>query len=373
MPQIALTGIKPTATPHLGNYLGAIRTAVRLTESYRTLFFIADYHALTSLRDPDLLTQYVYDVAATWLACGVDPRTTMLYRQSDIPEVFELAWIFSCLVATGQLERGHAYKDALAKGAQAKGAQAKGSTTKDGPTKGGTVNAGVFNYPLLMAADIILYGAHVVPVGKDQQQHLEVARDVAIRFNHTFQDDILVVPEGLITDAPVVPGTDGEKMSKSRGNTVPLFSQPKATRKVLGGIKTGSEPLEVPKEAVGNTVFELYKLMATPEDALSMRQKLAEGGYGWGHAKQELADLLEQELGPFRDTYHQLRTNTEVIDEILQDGAERARTIALETMERVRFAVGVSRRGIGGSGARKTTENMRRKTSRRPGSKQQGS
>ena len=203
----SLTGIKPTHLPHLGNYLGAIRPALSLVDHYRTLYFIADYHALTTVRDPDALREYVRDVAATWLACGLDPDRTLLYRQSDVPEVFELTWVLSCLLATGQLERGHAYKDALARG--------------ESP------NAGIFNYPLLMAADILLYDTDVVPIGRDQKQHLELTRDVATRLNHLYGEGTLVVPEALISDAPLVPGTDGEKMSKSKGNGIPLFEPPK--------------------------------------------------------------------------------------------------------------------------------------------------
>ena len=193
----SLTGIKPTATPHLGNYLGAIRPALKLAESYRTIYFIADYHAMTTMRDPAALNGYVYDVAATWLACGLNPEETIFFRQSAVIEVFELAWIFSCMFGTGHLLRGHSYKDAQAKG-------------------DGDPNAGITFYPMLMAADIVLYDTHVVPVGKDQKQHLEITRDVTQRFNHHFGEDVLVMPEALIGDAPLVPGTDGDKMSKSR-------------------------------------------------------------------------------------------------------------------------------------------------------------
>ena len=196
----SLTGIKPTGVPHLGNYLGAIRPALRLADDHRSIYFIADYHALTTERDPQRLQQQVYDVAAAWLACGLDPKRTLLYRQSDVIEVFELAWVFACVVATGQLERGHAYKDALAQGSP---------------------NAGIFNYPLLMAADIVLYGADLVPVGKDQVQHLELARDIAVRVNHLYGEGTVVVPEALITEAPLVPGTDGRKMSKSSTTRFP--------------------------------------------------------------------------------------------------------------------------------------------------------
>lgn len=316
----SLTGIKPTHLPHLGNYLGAIRPALSLVDHYRTLYFIADYHALTTVRDAAALHTYVRDVAATWLACGLDPERTLLYRQSDVPEVFELAWVLSCVLAAGQLERGHAYKDALARG--------------ESP------NAGLLNYPLLMAADILLYDTDVVPIGKDQKQHVELTRDVAIRLNHLYGEGTLVVPEALITEAPLVPGTDGEKMSKSRGNGIPLFEPPKKLRKVVMGIKTSSEPLEASKIVEGSTVYELYALIA-PDRAPEMKRKLQAGGYGWGHAKEDLFEAIEAELGPKRQAFLSIRADEERLDAILHAGASKARELAHRTMGRVRGAVGI--------------------------------
>ncbi len=318
--ETSLTGIKPTNTPHLGNYLGAIRPALELAKQYRSFYFIADYHALTSVRDPAIMRSAVYDVAATWLASGLDPEQTVLFRQSAVPEVFELAWTLSCMLATGQLERGHAYKDALAKG--------------ESP------NAGLFDYPVLMAADILLYDADVVPVGKDQKQHVELTRDVAQRVNHVFGEGTLVVPEAHISDAPLVPGTDGEKMSKSKNNGIPLFAPPKKLRKVVMGIKTGSETLEEPKDPEPSTVYQLCR-QVSPEAAAEMAEKLRAGGYGWGHAKQELFEALEAELGPKRERYEALRADEAGLDRLLDEGAERARTIAVQTMERVRGAIGI--------------------------------
>src|SRR5690349_7732670 len=217
--QVSLTGIKPTGSKvtaqgggliHLGNYFGAIRPALRLAERYETIYFVADYHALTTQRDPQALRDNIYDVAATWLACGLDPERTLLFRQSAVPEVFELSWVLGCFIATGQLERGHAYKDAL--------------------SEGESPNAGIFNYPLLMAADILLYDTQVVPIGADQKQHLELARDVAVRLNHRYGEGTVVVPEALVTEAPLVPGDDGRKMSKSYGNTIALFAPTKVLR-----------------------------------------------------------------------------------------------------------------------------------------------
>jgi tryptophanyl-tRNA synthetase len=328
--KVSLTGIKPTGVKadqkggavHIGNYFGAIRPALRLAEQYDSIYFIADYHGLTTQRDPSAMRNNVYDIAATWLACGLDPARTLLFRQSDVIEVFELAWIFGCMVATGQLERGHAYKDALADG--------------EAP------NAGIFNYPLLMAADIILYDADVVPVGADQKQHLEIARDIAVRVNHHYGEGTVVVPEVVIGEAPIVPGDDGRKMSKSYGNTIPLFAPQAALRDAVMKYKSDSAPLEAPKQPEGATVFELYKLVASKEQVQAMAGKLRAGGYGWGHAKQELFTALDAELAPLRERYAALRADERRLDELLQAGAPRARAIAQRTMARMRKAIGIA-------------------------------
>jgi tryptophanyl-tRNA synthetase len=328
--QVSLTGIKPTGAQadakqggavHIGNYFGAIRPALRLADRYDCRYFIADYHALTTQRDPAQLRANVYDIAATWLACGLDPERALLYRQSDVIEVFELAWVFACMVATGQLERGHAYKDALAAG--------------DSP------NAGIFNYPLLMAADIVLYDTNVVPIGADQKQHLELARDVAVRLNHHYGEGTVVVPEALITEAPILPGDDGRKMSKSYGNTIPLFAPAKALREAILKYKSDSAPLEAPKEPEGAIVFELYKLVASEAQIAEMAQRLRAGGYGWGHAKQELFGVLDAQLAPLRERFAALRADERMLDDVLQSGAARARAIAQRTIGRVRAAVGI--------------------------------
>lgn len=323
--QTSLTGIKPTNVPHLGNYLGAIRPALKHSERAPGIYFIADYHALTTVRSAEELRSHTYDVAATWLACGLDPERTILFRQSDVTEVFELAWVLSCMVATGQLERGHSYKDALAKG--------------DAP------NAGVFFYPVLMAADILLYDTHIVPVGADQKQHLELARDMAIRLNHLYGEGTVVVPEARLSEAPIVPGLDGTKMSKSKGNSIPLFASEGELKKLVMKFVTGSEPLEAPKEAAGTTVFELYRFFARPEEIQTLEDKLRSGGYGWGHAKQDLLFVVERELKPLRERYLSLRANSTELDRVLARGADRAGVLAKQTMARVR-----SRIGIGGAG-----------------------
>jgi tryptophanyl-tRNA synthetase len=328
--QVSLTGIQPSGkmvsieeggAVHLGNYLGAIRPALTLTDRYDGIYFIADYHALTSQRDPESLRENVRDVAATWLAAGLDPTRTLLFRQSAVPEVFELSWIFACIVAAGQLERGHAYKDALDRG--------------DAPS------AGLFNYPLLMAADILLYDADVVPVGADQKQHLEIARDIAVRMNHLYGEGTVAVPEAVINDAPVVPGFDGRKMSKSYGNTIPLFAPSKALRNAILKIKSDSSPLETPKEPEGALVFELFKLVADEAQQASLAAKLRAGNYGWGHAKQELFEVLDAQLTPLRERYVELRRNPERIDRVLEAGAVEARKRAHRTMARVRRAIGI--------------------------------
>lgn len=319
----SLTGIKPTGTIHIGNYLGAMRPALKLVDEYEsTLYFIADYHALTTVHDRSALHTMIYDVAAAWLAAGLDPERTLLYRQSAIPEVFEFTWVLCCLIATGQLERGHAYKDAVAKGQ--------------------SPNAGIFNYPVLMAADIVLYDTNVVPVGRDQKQHIEIARDLAMRLNHVFGEDTVVVPEGVVQDELLVPGIDGQKMSKSYGNIIPLFGTQKELKKAVMSVVTSSETLEEPKEPEGTTVFTLYRQVAGEERAQDLAKKLRAGGYGWGHAKQDLLEALESELGPMRERYQALRADEAGLDKTLAMGAERARVIARATMERVRDAIGIA-------------------------------
>ncbi len=328
--KVSLTGIKPTGSAvsvqdggsvHLGNYLGAIRPALALAADYRCIYFIADYHALTTQRDANALRENVRDVAASWLACGLDPDKMLLFRQSAVIEVFELMWVFACIVATGQLERGHAYKDALAGG--------------DSP------NAGIFNYPLLMAADIILYDSEIVPVGLDQKQHLELARDIAVRMNHLYGEGTVVVPQPVVTEAPTVPGFDGRKMSKSYGNTIPLFLPSKALRSAIMKVKSDSTPMEDPKEPEGALVYDLYKLVATPAQQAELAVKLRAGNYGWGHAKQELYEVLEAQLAPLRERYQALRADPKQLDGVLEAGADKARVVARRTLDRVRAAIGI--------------------------------
>ncbi len=316
-----LTGIKPTGTPHLGNYFGAIRPALELAKELRALYFVADYHAFTTQHDAAALRASVYEVTATWLACGLDPARTILFQQSRVPETFELCWVLLCCLSSGQLERGHAYKAALSRGEAS--------------------NGGVFAYPALMAADIVLYDVDLVPVGQDQKQHVEVARDVALRFNHVF-GDTLRVPNPVVGEAPSVPGLDGRKMSKSYDNTVPLFLPEPELRAAILRVKTGSEPLDAPKQAEPSSVYQLFRLLVSPERAARMVQQLAsDPGYGWGHAKLDLYEALAAELGPKRELYLRLRADEAYLDEVLCRGSEQAREVAVATMDRVRSAIGI--------------------------------
>jgi tryptophanyl-tRNA synthetase len=331
--QIVLTGIKPTGTPHIGNYLGAIRPALALAEdpALSAFYFIADYHALTSLPSPKAMAELTCEVAATWLALGLDPERTLFYRQSDVPEIFELAWVLGCCTSKGWMNKAHAYKARVAEN------RAAGLDDVDAG-----VNMGLFSYPVLMAADILMFETDLVPVGRDQQQHVELARDMAQRFNHLY-GDVLKLPEALISEeVAVVPGTDGRKMSKSYGNTLPLFAPAKQLRKAVMRIVTDSTAPEVPKDPASSIVFQLYALLATP----AQKEELAgcyRDGIGWGDAKQALFELLDGQLREPRARYDELMVDRGRIDGLLAAGAERARARARPLMDRVRAAVGIAR------------------------------
>ncbi len=319
---IALTGIKPSGQPHLGNYLGMIRPALELTRAFESLYFIADYHALTTLHDGNMLRHWNLDVAATWLAFGLDPRQTLLYKQSDIPEILELCWILNCFTGKGLLDRAHAYKDALANGRE--------------------VSSGIYTYPVLMAADILAFGTNVVPVGKDQKQHVEICRDIAIRFNHTYGEDLLVIPEPLIREeVQTIPGLDGRKMSKSYNNTIPLFLDSKALRKKIFQIQTDSTPVEAPKDPESSSLFQLFRYFGSSDEIASLEQRLRAGGTGWGQVKDELYQALERLLAEPRQRYNELMKHPEHLNELLADGAQRARAKAGPLLEKLRRAVGV--------------------------------
>lgn len=325
----SLTGIKPTGTPHIGNYLGAIKPALSLVESYKPFYFIADYHGLTTIRDPREMKRYTYEVAATWLAMGLDPDEVVFYRQSDIPEIFEFTWILACFTGKGWLNRAHAYKAMFDEN------EAEGRDTDDG------VNVGLYNYPVLMAADIIMFNTQVVPVGQDQRQHLEIARDIANGFNH-YYGDVLTEPEAVIQEnVATVPGIDGRKMSKSYGNQIPLFAPPEKLRKTVMKIVTDSKTPDEPKDPDDNNVFNIYRHFATPEMIADNRKKYIEGGYGYGDLKQELFELLDETLREPREKYKEYIDDIAELDRILKAGAQEAREIASATLLRVRAKIGI--------------------------------
>ncbi len=330
MSKIALTGIKPTGTPHIGNYFGAILPALELAKSYTAFYFIADYHALTTVKDGKALQAQTYEVAATWLALGLDYEKATFFRQSDVPEVFELQWILSCFTPKGLLNRAHAYKASVDQNI---------ATQKDSDDG---INAGLFNYPVLMASDILMFGTNVVPVGLDQKQHIEITRDIAETFNNVY-GDLLTVPEGLIQeDLMTIPGIDGRKMSKNYNNTLPLFLPPKKLRKRVMQIQTDSKTVEEPKNPDECNVFGIYKLFAPPQQIQDLRTRYESGGMGYGAAKQELYELLENRFGQNREKYNSYIENPAEIERILFEGAKKARAIARERLNKIRSAIGTT-------------------------------
>ena len=317
-----LTGVQSTGTPHLGNLLGAILPAIKMANDPKneSFLFIADMHSLTQIKDGKQLRENTYSTAATWLACGLDINKTVFYRQSDIPQVTELSWYLSCFFPYQRLTLAHSFKD-------------KADRLAD-------VNSGLFTYPMLMAADILLYDAEIVPVGKDQLQHLEMTRDVASRFNNLI-GETLVIPEAKIQDdTKLVPGTDGEKMSKSRENTINIFLNDKQLRKQIMSIQTDSTPLEEPKNTETDTIFTLYKLLASEAQVQEMKANYEGGNYGYGHAKQALYELIVSEFSTIRERYHHFITHTNEIDKALAMGAQKATIVANEVLKRVRDKIG---------------------------------
>jgi tryptophanyl-tRNA synthetase len=329
--KVVLTGIKPSGTPHIGNWLGAIRPGLELANlpGTQAIYFIADYHALISVHDAAALRHMTYDVAASWLALGLDPARTLLYRQSDIPEILELSWILSCFTTKGWMNKAHAYKAIVEHN------QREGLEDVDVG-----VNIGLYTYPVLMAADILLFDTDLVPVGKDQVQHIEIARDIATRVNHLY-GDVLRLPQAHTSEnVAIVPGLDGRKMSKSYDNVIGLFLPPKQLRKVINRIVTDSTPPEAPKEPESSHIFQIYRAVASEEQARALAERYR-SGIGWGEAKGALFEALDAALGPARERYTALMADTAQIDRILADGAARARVIARATLSRVRAAIGV--------------------------------
>ena len=320
-----LSGIQPTGRFHWGNYFGAIRQYIALQDNEQSFYFIADLHALTTVRDPETLRGFTRDAALDLLALGLDPNKATLFRQSDVPEVTELMWLLITLTPMSLLEKCHAYKDKLAKGLSA--------------------DAGLFSYPVLMAADILLYDSNIVPVGVDQVQHVEVTRDIATKFNLTYQRDVFVLPEArVMADTAKVVGVDGDKMSKSYGNTIELFDEPKKLRKRLMSIKTDSTPVEEPKNPETCSVFTLYKLFSSETQQAELAARYQAGGMGYGESKQALFDAAEAFFGPARERRRQLAADPRIVEDVLQAGAKRARVKAQEVLNRAREACGLSLR-----------------------------
>jgi len=318
-----LTGIQATGTPHLGNLLGAILPAIELSQKSEneSFLFIANMHSLTQIKNAEELRQNTYEIAAAWLACGLDTEKTYFYRQSDIPEVCELSWYLSCFFPYQRLTLAHSFKD-------------KADRLED-------VNTGLFTYPMLMAADILLYDAEIVPVGKDQLQHLEMARDVGARFNHQM-GEVFVLPQAeLQENTKYVPGTDGNKMSKSRGNLINIFLPEKQLKKQIMSIETDSTPLEEPKNPDTCKVFAIYSLIANEEEKTEMRKKYEAGNYGYGHAKTELLQLILERFKTEREKFDYYLNNLPELEAKLQEGAEKTRKVAAETLKRVRTSLGM--------------------------------
>ena len=325
-----LTGITTTGTPHLGNYVGAIRPAVAASRdpSVDAYLFLADYHALIKNQNPDEVAQSSREIAATWLALGLDPEHTFFYRQSDIPEITELSWVLTCSAAKGLKNRAHAYKAAVQ------------SNEESGEDPDIGITMGLFSYPILMAVDILIFNAHQVPVGRDQIQHVEMARDIAQRFNHHY-GETFTLPEAVVDDhVAVLQGLDGRKMSKSYGNTIPLFGTPKQLQKAINKIKTNLlEPGE-PKDPDDSTVFQVWCAFAGEAEREQMRQAFADG-IAWGEAKKQLFDRVNDELAPAREIYDRLMANPEEVESILKRGAERLRPQSTALLDKVRHAVGL--------------------------------
>jgi tryptophanyl-tRNA synthetase len=316
-----LSGIQPSGVLHIGNYFGMMRPAIALQAEGEAFYFIADYHALTSVQNPRVLREHSRRVAIDFLACGLDPERAALFLQSDVPQVTELAWILSTVTPMGLLERSHSYKDKVARGLQA--------------------SAGLFAYPVLMAADILIYDSDVVPVGRDQKQHLEVTRDIAIKMNETF-GELFKLPEPRIHAATeTVPGIDGQKMSKSYGNTIDIFGDEKETRKRVMSIVTDSTAVEAPKDPATSSIYQLYSLFATREEAAEMQRAFRQGGKGYGEFKKQLFETIWEFFAPMRQRRSEIIADEDYVADVLRRGAKRANEVADSIMSRVREAVGL--------------------------------
>ncbi len=317
-----LSGIQPNGELHVGNYLGAMKQHIELQEEHEGFYFLANYHSLTTVQDAERHATLVREAAMSYLAFGLDPEKASLFRQSDVPEVTELAWILSTVTGKGLLERATSYKDKIARGL--------------------SPSMGLFIYPILMAADILIYRSDQVPVGQDQVQHIEMTQDMAGYFNRAFGREVLKRPEPRLNEALIVPGIDGQKMSKSYGNTIDLFDPPNKTRKRIMSIKTDRTPVEAPKNPATCNVFSLYRLFATREETEALEEQYRKGGMGYGEAKKQLADVVERTLGPPRERYEKLAVDSDYVEDVLCAGARRARAVAGEVMADVRDACGLA-------------------------------
>lgn len=319
-----LSGIQPSGKLHLGNYFGAMRQHIRMQEEGDAFYFLANYHSLTSVEDGKLLESFTHDVVLDYLALGLDPGKCTFFAQSDVPQTTELAWILGCLTPVSLMEKGVAYKDKVANGLNP--------------------NIGLFTYPILQAADILIYHSDLVPVGEDQKQNIEIARDLAGKFNHTYSGEYLVVPEEFILKSvATVPGTDGRKMSKSYGNTINIFDEGKTLKKKVMSIQTDSTPLEAPKDPESCNVFSLIKLFAHEEKKEEIAEKYRSGGYGYGHAKNELLGLITEKFAEERERRKDLEKNPGYVKDVLQEGGEKARERAESVMEPIRSVTGLFR------------------------------
>jgi tryptophanyl-tRNA synthetase len=329
MKKTILTGIKPTGQIHLGNYIGAIKPALELTklQDYIPAYFVADYHVLTKIHNAEEFRHFSYGIAATWLALGLDLEKVIFYRQSDVPEIFELNWILSCFASKGLMNRAHAYKAIV------------DSNKKLEKDIDFGVNMGLFNYPILMTADILMFKTEVVPVGKDQVQHVEIARDIAESFNNNYGETFLLPEYKIQKDTAVLPGLDGRKMSKSYNNTIPLFKEPNKLQNLIKKIKTDSLPPEAPKDPDNSVLFMLYKEFASPIEVEKMKEQYL-SGIGWGEAKKELFYVMDKFLKQPREKYNELMASPETLDEILKNGAEKARSISVPFLKEIKRKIG---------------------------------
>lgn len=322
--KVILSGIQPSGALHLGNYFGAMKQHIALQDQGEAFYFLANYHALTTLQDGEVLRAYTRDVVLDYLALGLDPEVCTLFAQSDVPQTTELAWILGCLTPVSLMEKGVSYKDKISQGL--------------------SPNIGLFTYPILQAADILIYHSDIVPVGEDQKQNIEIARDLANKFNHVFKGEYLKLPEEMIVESvSIVPGIDGRKMSKSYQNTIPIFEEGSSLKKRIGAIQTDSTPLEEPKNPDTCTVFALIKLFASEEESKQIASHYRAGGFGYGHAKQKLMELMDRELGEAREKRKKLSEKPGLVDEILAEGGRKARQKAESVMSVVREVTGLSR------------------------------